>query len=257
MLFRSIIGEMTDIIFSELKESTVSGLYYLKSPGKTLKRLQHYFPSEVPEANKALEDIINCDYNLVSIWTKACALNNIKELWDGDIAESVIALLFSPEELLREEAARLIARSDRDLYSRASDRIPFSTRVKLEKIMAGKTSHEELLYSKVSFISSCFPDTPSDELLFLAEKVLLVSEHADDEISLKSSDYLVWSFSGNHSLIESKVKYGITPAEVVSVFMKGSCSYCYLLPLESAGELYFNFPENSYKILKYIDDIEE
>ena len=71
---------------------------------------------EIPDYKSLLEDIINCDYNLISVWTKACTLKSITEIEEEDLAESVVALLFSPEQILREESARLIARSGRELY---------------------------------------------------------------------------------------------------------------------------------------------
>ncbi len=46
------------------------------------------------------------------------------EIKDGNLAQSLIALLFSPETILREETAKLLSRSGREFYMAASDRIP-------------------------------------------------------------------------------------------------------------------------------------
>ncbi len=107
-LFKSI-REMTGIIYdnaaSQKPDDSADPVYFKKK----LKKLQHYFPCEIPEYKSLLEDIINCDYNLLSVWTKACTIRSIKEIDEEDLGESVVALLFSPEEVLREESARLIA----------------------------------------------------------------------------------------------------------------------------------------------------
>ena len=69
---------------------------------------------------KLYEDIINNDYNLISLWTKACTLRSITRIECDDMAESVTTLLFSPEEIIQEEAVTLIARSRPELYTEAS-----------------------------------------------------------------------------------------------------------------------------------------
>ena len=112
------VPELAEIIYGNSQKSGSAGGDIPRGTAdkKRLKKLQRYFPGEVPKCKDLLEDIINCDYNILSIWTKACTLRNIPEIEDKDMGESVVALLFSPEELLRQEAARLIARSGKELY---------------------------------------------------------------------------------------------------------------------------------------------
>ena len=136
------IREMTGIIYDNAARQKPDDSAYPVYFKKKLKKLQHYFPCEIPEYKSLPEDIINCDYNLISVWTKACTIRNIKEIEDEDLGESVVALLFSPEEVLREESARLIARSGRELYRTTAERIPEATRIKLDRIIAGE-SHGE------------------------------------------------------------------------------------------------------------------
>ena len=80
----------------------------------------------MPDYKNLIEDLLNRDYNQISFWTKACTLRNIKEIKDENLGESVAALLFSPEEILQEEAAKLIARSGMEKYRSVSQRIPSS-----------------------------------------------------------------------------------------------------------------------------------
>jgi hypothetical protein len=165
------IPELADIIYGNTakpKTADSAGPGYFN---KKLKKLQRYFSCETPGYLTMIEDIINCDYNLISVWTKACTIRNINAIEHEDLGESVVALLFSPEELLREEAARLIARSGRELYKTASERIPENTRKKLDRIVAEEINEKELVYEKVKFLSSCFTGINEDELLFLTEKM--------------------------------------------------------------------------------------
>ena len=153
------IREMTGIIYDnaarQKPDDSADPVYFKKK----LKKLQRYFPCEIPEYKSLLEDIINCDYNLISVWTKACTIRNIKEIDEEDLGESVVALLFSPEEVLREESARLIARSGRELYRTTAERIPEAARIKLDRIIAGESPENELVFEKAKFLSSCFPGT--------------------------------------------------------------------------------------------------
>jgi hypothetical protein len=102
------IAELADIIYSNVssKQNSISDI---EADKKRLGKLQFYFPCTVPRYETLLEDIINCDYNIINIWTKVCAVRNITEFGNEHIRESVVALFFSPEWILKEEAARLIA----------------------------------------------------------------------------------------------------------------------------------------------------
>ena len=77
------VPELAEIIFGNSQKSRSEG----DIPGgtddkKRLKKLQRFFPGEVPRCKDLLEDIINCDYNILSIWTKACTLRNMAEIKD-------------------------------------------------------------------------------------------------------------------------------------------------------------------------------
>ena len=86
--FLKSIPELASLIFNSLHDQ--------EDYRKRLKKLQHFFPVEVPAYKSLLEDLINCDYNLIGVWTKACTVRSIPEIDEEDLGESVVALLFSP-----------------------------------------------------------------------------------------------------------------------------------------------------------------
>jgi len=251
------IPELADIIYGntakpKTADSTGPGYF-----NKKLKKLQHYFSCETPGYLTLLEDIINCDYNLISVWTKACTIRNINAIEHEDLGESVVALLFSPEELLREEAARLIARSGRELYKTASERIPENTRKKLDRIVAGEINEKELVYEKVKFLSSCFTGINEDELLFLTEKMAF-ARNDQRGIYSQPSDSILWSFSDEKA--NPEVFINLEDSNDLSGVIKDirtGCSFCYVLPLGSVKSFNFQNPESSFGIFKYIDSKEE
>ena len=64
--------EMIDIVIDDsIKPKLISLLDVIPDEEK-LKNLYQFFPGEIPHHNKLIEDIINRDYNLLSLWTKAC-----------------------------------------------------------------------------------------------------------------------------------------------------------------------------------------
>ncbi len=81
------------------------------------------------------------------------------------MAESVVALLFSPENLLQEEAVRLIARSDIKLYKSVYNRIPVATRKHLDRLIDRETDGREFLFEKIQFLSGRFEGIIEEELL--------------------------------------------------------------------------------------------
>jgi hypothetical protein len=252
----SSIPDLAGIIYgtdSEKSAENTSDQGYYK---KKLRRLQSYFPVEVPSYKSLLEDIINCDYNLISVWTKACALRSIREIEQEDLGESIVALLFSPEELLREESARLISRSGRELYKTTSERIPAATRKQLDRIITGDITEKELVFEKVRFLTSCFKEIREDELLFLADKMLFAKNDARGIYS-QPSNTILWSFPSEESEPEIFVNHeDITDPGKIVKDMRTTCYFCYVLSLNTFRDFNLQYPESSFGIYKYIDSCE-
>jgi hypothetical protein len=220
---------------------------------KILKKLRPWFPLEIPSVTGLSEDIINCDYNLLGIWTKACTLRSISRIGDADLGESAAALLFSPEQILREEAARLLARSSMELYRSTSSRIPEKFRIQLDRLVSDEILVNELMFEKVKFLASCFNEIKEDDLLFLAEK-MSVARHDKRGIFSQPSNTIMWSFPENESEPEILVSHeDMTDPGRVARDIRSACYFCYVLPLRSVSEFDFHYPESSFGIFRYID----
>lgn len=250
------IPDLMEIVFDDPDKNLTGEDKYLSILKKKHRKLQPFFPDELPDYEDLLEHIINCDYNLLSIWTKACALRSINKISEKNLGESVVALLFSPGEILFEEAARLVNRSGLDLYRSTSDRIPDSTRKHLDKVLSQDASTKELVYEKTRFLSSCFRSVNEEEVLFLAERTLYVRNDSDG-LYFQPTDTILWSFTGDGEPLEVIVNHEdiSDPAKVVKD-IRNRFSYCYILPLNAVKEFSFHFPESSFGIFKYIDKSE-
>lgn len=220
---------------------------------KTLRKLREWFPLEIPSVDSLSEDIINCDYNLLGVWTKACVLRGISGIDDPNLGESVAALLFSPEQILREEAARLLVRSSGELYRSTSSRIPDKSRTHLDRMVSDQILVHELLFEKVRFLASCFSEIKEDDLLFLAEKMAF-DRNDQRGIFSQPSNTIMWSFPEDNSEPDIFVSHeDMTDPGRVGRDIRTACYYCYVLPLNSVSEFDFHHPESSFGIFRYID----
>jgi ATP/ADP translocase len=242
--------EMIDIVIDEsIKPKIIPLLDVIPSEAK-VKILFQFYLGEIPDYPKLIDDILNRDYNLLGIWIRACALRNISSIDSEILAQSVIALLFSPEPILKEESAKLIARSGSDIYSSVSGRIDAKLKDRIEMFINNEMAAEELLYEKVRFLSSIFTGADEDYLLFLANSLKYLKVPERNEMS--SAGFILWSLSAGS---EAMVINDQSETEEIVTRMKSDEGF-YLLPLTAVEDFHFQYPEQSSIILNYIGTIE-
>jgi len=248
--------EMIDIVVAEAIKLKLICLLDCVPDEEKLKNLFQFYPGEIPNKNKLQEEIINRDYNLISLWTKACVLRTIAKVDTDDMAESVTALLFSPEELIQEEAASLIARSDPGIYTSVSLRLYESVRKHLDGIVAGTTDKMEYLFEKVNFLSDNFDGIDEDDLLTLASEMKYIKKVVPGTFNLPGG-LIVWLYSGDGKDVDVHI---LLEGGIEKLFKGAECSESisfYYLPVAAVEQYYFHSPEKSEEILKFIDNSEE
>jgi hypothetical protein len=244
--------EMIDIVIDDTIKAKLVFLIDVVSDDEKLKNLLQFFPGEVPHYGQLLEDIINRDYNFISIWAKACTLRIMNDLSTISTEESVIALLFSPEKILREEAAKLIGRTKRELFATTSVRIPKDSVRILEKIISGDMRQYEFLMEKVGFLSDIFKDIPEDELLHLAGSMKYLKELYADEM-VDSQSYMLWNTRSDFPETRVFAFINENASEHMDRFINSDDAYFYLLPLHVLEEFQNMYPERSFEIFNYLD----
>jgi ATP/ADP translocase len=242
--------EMIDIVIDEsIKPKIIPLLDAIPNEAK-VKNLYQFYPGEIPDYPKLIEDILNRDYNLLGIWIRACALRNITTIDNETLSQSVIALLFSPEPILQEESAKLIARSGSDIYSSVSGRIDAKLKNRIDMFINNEMAAEEMLYEKVRFLSSIFTGADEDYLLFLANSLKYLK--MPERNAFPSAGFILWSLSAGSEAIlinnQSETNENITQIKSDEGF--------YLLPLTAVEDFYYQYPEHSSIILNYIGIIE-
>jgi AAA family ATP:ADP antiporter len=241
--------EMIDIVMDESVRIKIKSLFDTVSDKEKVRILRRFFPGEIDEYEQLAEKIINRDYNLLGVWIRACIIRNMPDVKDGTLAQSLIALLFSPEMILREETAKLLSRSSREFYMTASDRIPVEAKGRLESIINGTVSDSELLYNKVRFLESILHGLPEENLFFLADEIRY-SDKLGPELLPVLRDSVLWQFNNG---VRAKILHDDVLTEIAG---QDSDAFFYILSLDAVEKYYYKFPDYSFEILRYINEIE-
>jgi hypothetical protein len=172
------------------------------------------------------------------------------------MAESVAALLFSPETIICEESAKLIARSSRELYKSVSQRIHESVKSRLDRIVNGEVEESDLLFEKNLFMVNMFSGISEEELLPLSGAITCIKDLNISQDSIKDRG-IIWPLLKDKKAGEVIVRLnGKQVQRQIKSMGEDVISY-YVLPLTAVEDYLNHFPEHSYEILKYIDNNEE
>jgi ATP:ADP antiporter, AAA family len=242
-----------DIIVDESVKAKIIYLLDAIPDDEKLRNLNRFFPVEIPDYFKLLEDILNRDYNMLSIWTKASVLRNLRTISDTEMTESVVALLFSPENLLQEEAVSLIARSDLNLYKSVYGRLPVAIRKSLDKIIDKETDKREFLYEKIQFLSACFEGIIEEDFLILAKKMSYFTDVKSFSSAIPDG-YILWDLTAGTDASEPSFLYTSEMEEVVDKISGSGHLSIYILPFRALNEFLYQFPDNNEIVLTYFEN---
>ncbi len=247
--------EMISIMTDESVSSLLAILYNDLPLHVKVKSLHRYYAGHVPDYDELLEDILNRDYNLLGLWTRVCALRSIPYVESDVLKESVAALLFSPEDIVREEAARVLARSDMDNYRSVAKRIPDFIVNRLDGIVNGEIVKEDLLYEKTQFLKTCFKSVPEEKLLLLAESVNY-GESLHSAPGIRNNDIIIWTLPSDKSNSRTYIYYeGEMHGKAPDLISDSDTAY-YVMAVKAVDEFTDHFPEVSSDVLEYLEDNE-
>jgi ATP/ADP translocase len=247
--------EMIDLVIDDSIKAKLVSLIDVVRDEEKLKNLHKFFPGEVPQYNHLIEDILNRDYNLISIWAKAFTLRHMTSITGKNSKESVAALLFSPEKILQEEAAQLVGRTNKNLFYEVINRIRDGSGGRIGRIVSGDFPAAEYLFEKVKFLSVLFKDIPEDELIFLAG--LMRYYNANDFVAMKEiPDSILWNLMADFSVAGVVTIFENNLAQYTENHILSDDSFFYVLPLKAVEYFRNLYPENSYELFKYLDEQE-
>ncbi len=244
--------ELINLVIDESIKVRLLSLFDMVTDDEKLKNLHQFYPGKITQYDSLIEDILNRDYNLINIWVKAFTLRHMSSIEGENVRETVIALLFSPEKILQEEAANLLKRSDKNLLNEVMKRIPGQQGSRISKIHSGEIPEADLLFEKVKFLSTLFTDIPPDELLFLAV-IMRYYRKTDFNSGNEFSDAILWILLPDFSVARVYAFYeGHIPEFKEDQTIRAD-SFFYLLPLTALEDFQKNYPDNSFKLFRYLD----
>ncbi len=179
--------EMLDqIVNEEIKQVLFPVLENLSAKGR-VKQLRYFFPAENITLNEIISEVITRDYNVISLYAKACAIISWLKLKNPDINQILVSNLFHPSKLIRESAAYVINQIDKNyldtIYPRIEPGIVNEIKTSLEN---AKNGSPYLIFNRIEFLRKCFKlsNTPEYVLLEFAKYLELNKFKKEKEITV-------------------------------------------------------------------------
>ena len=183
--------EMLDqIVNQEIKQVLFPVLENLTTKEK-VKQLQYFFQAEKITANELIPEIITRDYNLISLYVKACAIISWPLLQKSHIDEVLVSNLFHPDKLIRESAAYVINKIDENYLDTVFPRIePSIVHELMASLEHSKNGSFYLIFNRVQFLRQClkFKNVPEYVLLELAKYLELNNFDKGKEIIVDKNE---------------------------------------------------------------------
>ena len=220
-----------------------------------VKNLDHFCPVIIPEYKLLVQDLVNKDYNHIGVWTKVCALRSLYKLPSATEPDFLIALLFSVNRILREEAFMYLQEYYEGRYAQCSYRLPKVYGEQLDRLLHGDNNGNDLICNKLMSLSLVFPSLQGNSLISLAEDVRRVDSPVSGNTD-PESDFIIWPVDyspgdGNSRLYFNWHTGGLR-LNIKNVTER--TGPCYLLPVKSVEQFVFYEPGESRALMKCLDE---
>jgi AAA family ATP:ADP antiporter len=179
--------EMLDQIVNEEIKQVLFPVLENLSPKERVKQLKYFFPAEKITLNEIISEVITRDYNVISLYAKACAIISWLKLRKPKVNQVLVSNLFHPSKLIRESAAYVINQIDKNyldtIYPRIEPGIVNEIKTSLEH---AKNGSPYLIFNRIEFLRKCFKlsNTPEYVLLEFARYLELNKFNKEKEINI-------------------------------------------------------------------------
>jgi hypothetical protein len=160
------------------------------------KQLQYFFQAAQETPDELIHDIITRDFNLISLYAKACAIFSLLNIKSHGSGQELVASVFHPDRLIRETAAYVLEQTDPAKLESAFSRIEPSL---VNEIKASICQTDNgipfLLLHRIRFIKSCPKMSKiSEDVLLEISKILDINFLTQDEEFLIKRDDVHYAF---------------------------------------------------------------
>ncbi|HEX2395096.1 MAG TPA: HEAT repeat domain-containing protein, partial [Bacteroidales bacterium] len=191
------------------------------------KQLQYFFQSSKDAPEDLIVDIITRDFNQISLYVKACAIDSILKLHKVEANQELIACVFHPNQLIRETAAYVLHVTQPELLESVYSRLSSDRVIELKSAMSHlKDGIPYLLLDRIRFIKSCEPlRNISEDVLLEISRALVVHHMKPNEEFLVKREDVHFAFM---IIIDGKAQINISSGKVFT-FGKNDIIYSDIL----------------------------
>lgn len=173
-----IAEDLKTVLFAVLEDATL--------PEK-IRQLQQYYPVNPVDIRELLLSLINRNPNLVSSFTRACAVYYLNMLEDYQANDDLVAQLFNPDPMLRQVAGIRLKEMDPEKYASALRRLPEEWQHEMRAWAEDKAdTNGELILEKVFYLlkNAYFSDLHGEVLARMARELYTIEMKPRDELKL-------------------------------------------------------------------------
>ncbi len=179
--------ELLDMFVAEEIKPVLFPVLEDTSTVEKIRQLQVEFPIVIMEPYDLLLGIINRDPNLISVYTKAAAIQALGKIEGAGLSDDLLAQVFNPDELLSELAALQVSRMDRSRFKEVLERLPVDQKNRLIKqVRDVDEGWENLLWDRIHILmrNEYLAGLPSTLLYQMAREMELVHLMPDQAFDL-------------------------------------------------------------------------
>ena len=241
--------EMIDIVVEEAVKPRLTALLDVSGDEEKLKNLFQFYPGEIPEYESLVIDLVNTDYNRIGVWTKACALKSLNSIENIENPDFLVALLFSPFLILREEAFRILNARFNKVLEYCRKRIPSQYMEHMALMLEGKLSAKDEIFTKAGFLAELLPGIPMDDLADLARDLkYTLGITASEDIN---NSFIAWN--ADDASVDPVIRWNLAGMDSGYQGGEHSRNEMFTLSIETLITKIFFKPTLSESIIKYLE----
>jgi HEAT repeat protein len=155
------------------------------------KQLQYFFQASSQSPEDLIVDVITRDFNQISLFVKACAIDSILKLHRVKAVQELIACIFHPNQLIRETATYVLHMRQPELLESVYSRLAPERAVELKSALSHiNDGIPYMLLDRIRFIKNCGPlmEISEDVLLEISRTLVVHHMKANEEFLVKRED---------------------------------------------------------------------
>jgi hypothetical protein len=183
--------ELLDQIVNEEIKQVFFPIVENISVRERFKQLQYFFNALKEDPDELIHDIITRDFNLISLYAKACAIFSLLNRKKSVASQELVASIFHPNQLIRESAAYVTNKLEPELLESIYTRLdlPYVNEIKAS-LSHSNNGYPYLLLHRIRFIKNCrkMKDLSEDVLLEISRNLEIHHLNKDEEFLIKRDD---------------------------------------------------------------------